>query len=187
MGQTSSSGDRLKRQQQDIDAAQYNSPYFKESGFNIIHLRRAVDILKGELTKYHDILSNVNAPMFKVANAQSKIAAIEEKFRLAERSLKLKELDLRVMGNQCVAHVWNSLLLEKRMNARALKTRLVANVQACKFEHDKVERTFWSRLNSKEFFTSSTGSKLLVQAEQRVNSQISDNVKQRAPGRSESN
>ncbi|KAL0061974.1 hypothetical protein AAF712_011184 [Marasmius tenuissimus] len=143
---------RLQVDKQTAPLKRHSKGQGKQAVEEVICLRTSVEVLTSELSEYRKILSNVDAPLFQVAMAQEKVGDTKTRLSSAERSLKIKERALGVTGEQRIQHLWNSVFLEKRMNARAIKTRLVAKLRARKFERDRLERTFWSQLNGKQKF-----------------------------------
>lgn len=113
----------------------------------VIRLRTTVEVFSTEVKECRHILSDLGSLAFDVANATAKLPGAQEKLRSAQRSLKIKERSLGVDAKQQLEHLKTSKFLEKRMNAMAVKTRLLTKLRARKFERDRVERTFRTQLN----------------------------------------
>ncbi|KAL0569924.1 hypothetical protein V5O48_012042 [Marasmius crinis-equi] len=137
----------------------------KKAVEEVLALRENREILVQKVDELEDILMDLETPGYKRAEASLKLPQAREKLKNVEKRLRWKELLLGVHEDQRVQHLLNSLFLKHQMNALALKTRLIARLQARKFERDRLERSFRKQLN-----------------DQKLHSQISQSLKRREPG-----
>ncbi|KAE9383043.1 hypothetical protein BT96DRAFT_770065, partial [Gymnopus androsaceus JB14] len=97
--------------------------------------------------------------------AELELETAVQTLRKAEIRLKKKEEALGVTARQQLQHLIKSPFLTKKMNARALKTRIRERLRSRKFELDRLERSFRKQ-----------------RSEQRINEHTQDSVKRRDPG-----
>ncbi|KAL0566484.1 hypothetical protein V5O48_015526 [Marasmius crinis-equi] len=137
----------------------------KKAVEEVLALRENRELMVQKVEELEEVLLDLESPDYKRAEAGLKLPETREKLKSLERRLRSKELMLGVAEDQRVQHLLNSPFLKHQMNTLALKTRLIGRLRACKFKHDRLERSFWKQLN-----------------DQKVHSQISQSLKRREPG-----
>ena len=95
-----------------------------------------------------------------------------------------KEDALGVDAKNQLQHLINSPFLTKKMNARALKTRIRERLQSRKFELDCLERSYRKQRSGKSLI-SHLSSSSDSSVKQRINEHTQDSVQRRDPGISE--
>ncbi|KAE9391464.1 hypothetical protein BT96DRAFT_959544 [Gymnopus androsaceus JB14] len=89
----------------------------------------------------HRIIDRSSVP-WETATAELELETAVQTLRKAEIRLKKKEEALGVTARQQLQHLIKSPFLTKKMNARALKTRIRERLRSRKFELDRLERSF---------------------------------------------
>ncbi|KAL0569795.1 hypothetical protein V5O48_012163 [Marasmius crinis-equi] len=122
------------------------------------------ELLAQKVEEHEDVLLNLDSPDYKRAEASLKLPEVRMRLKDFKKRLQSKELLLGVAEDQRVQHLLNSPFLKFRMNALALKTRLIARLRAQKFERDRLECSFRKQLN-----------------DQKIHSQIPHSLKRQEP------
>lgn len=87
------------------------------------------------------IMDTASAP-WETATAELELETALQTLRKAEAKVKHKEEGLGVVAKQQLKHLVKSPFLMKRLNARALKTRIRERLRFRKFELDRLERSY---------------------------------------------
>ena len=71
------------------------------------------------------------------------------------RSIQLKRMALGVPEQAVLQRLKSNIFLRTKMNARAVKWRLRDHLRQCKFELERLERSYRHTINGKPFFSGS--------------------------------
>ncbi|KAJ3725611.1 hypothetical protein DFJ43DRAFT_1002562, partial [Lentinula guzmanii] len=103
---------------------------------------RNCDASRACVAQLDAILTDTNAPLYEVAEAELELERLRPKFKKALAEVSQQERLLGVEGMAQYRHLVSSPFLQARMNALAVKTRLCEKLRARKFEFDRIERSF---------------------------------------------
>ncbi|KAJ8087473.1 hypothetical protein PM082_006303 [Marasmius tenuissimus] len=131
----------------------------------VVRLRQAAHELEQTSSRLTQSLANLQNDDYDHLDTMERLAKCREDIKRANQTLRQKEKLLGVKEKEEVRHLLESPYLRARMNALALKTRLMQKLRSRKFERDRIERSFRK-----------------TQAEQRAHHQIEDSVKKKDPG-----
>lgn len=121
---------------------------------------------------------------WETATAELELETAVQTLRKAEIRLKKKEEALGVTARQQLQHLIKSPFLTKKMNARALKTRIRERLRSRKFELDRLEWSFRKQRSGEHIqqrIQFCTANELMI-IEQCINEHTQDSVKRRDPG-----
>lgn len=79
---------------------------------------------------------------WETASAELELQTAIQALRKAQGRVTTKESALGVEAKNQLRHLIRSVFLTKRMNARALKTRIRERLRSRKFELDRLERSY---------------------------------------------
>ncbi|KAJ8095882.1 hypothetical protein PM082_022781 [Marasmius tenuissimus] len=131
----------------------------------VVRLRQAAHELEQTSSRLTQSLANLQNDAYDHLDTMERLAKCREDIKRANQTLCQKEKLLGVKEKEEVRHLLESPYLRARMNALALKTRLMQKLRSRKFERDRIEHSFRK-----------------TQAEQRAHHQIEDSVKKKDPG-----
>ncbi|KAJ3791459.1 hypothetical protein GGU11DRAFT_761592, partial [Lentinula aff. detonsa] len=118
----------------------------KNAGKNAVEealrLRKSCDASQARVAQLDAILTDTNAPLYEVAEAELELERLRPKFKKALAEVSQQERLLGVEGMAQYRHLVSSPFLQARMNALTVKTRLHEKLHARKFEFDRIERSF---------------------------------------------
>ncbi|KAL0059175.1 hypothetical protein AAF712_014098 [Marasmius tenuissimus] len=137
----------------------------KKAVEEVIRLRETQDELERECSRLTSSLTNPRIDAYDHLDTKEQLVKRREEIKRTSQTLRQKERLLGVKEQEEVRHLLKSPYLRARMNALALKTRLMQKLRSRKFERDRIERSFRK-----------------TQSEQRAHHQIEDSVKRKDPG-----
>ncbi|KAJ3725528.1 hypothetical protein DFJ43DRAFT_1196795 [Lentinula guzmanii] len=112
----------------DWDGTQGNPSQSKNAGKNAVEealrLRKSCDASPARVAQLDAILTDTNAPLYEVAEAELELERLRPKFKKALAEVSQQERLLGVEGMAQYRHLVSSPFLQARMNALAVKTRL---------------------------------------------------------------
>ncbi|THU88323.1 hypothetical protein K435DRAFT_580048, partial [Dendrothele bispora CBS 962.96] len=130
-----------------------------------LHLRNAVDVLRQRVQSLEQVLLSPQTPAYQKAMTTDDLTKAREQLHTAIVKMNKQERSLGIPEQAQLKHLTNSAFLTKRMNARAVKTRLRERLRARKFELDRLERSFRKQ-----------------RSEQQLHQHTRDAVQRREPG-----
>lgn len=89
---------------------------------------------------------------WEMAVAELELQTALQALRKAQGRVTTKESALGVEAKNQLRHLVNSAFLTKRMNARALKTRIRERLRSRKFELDRLERSYRKQRSGMLYF-----------------------------------
>ncbi|KAL0568523.1 hypothetical protein V5O48_013464 [Marasmius crinis-equi] len=116
----------------------------------VMRLRESVSLMQSKREALESVLMDLNAEPWAHAEAMESLPRIEKAVGDFKKTLRAKERALGVKETQEVQHLLKSPFLRDRMNAMALKTRLMAQLRARKFQRDRLERSFRKQINERK-------------------------------------
>ncbi|KAL0564634.1 hypothetical protein V5O48_017411 [Marasmius crinis-equi] len=122
----------------------------KNAVVEVLALRENRELLSQKVEDLEEVLLDLGTPDYKRAEATLKLPSAREKLKSVEKRLRAKEILLGVAEDQWAQHLLNSPFLRHRMNALALKTRLLARLRARKFEQQKIHFQISASLKRRE-------------------------------------
>ncbi|KAE9391440.1 hypothetical protein BT96DRAFT_832067, partial [Gymnopus androsaceus JB14] len=130
-----------------------------------LRLRKSRDAALDYVKDLRKRIMDTSSAPWETATAELELETALQVLRKAEGKVKRKEDSLGVTAKQQLRHLIKSPFLTKKMNARALKTRIRERLRSRKFELDRLERSYRKQ-----------------RSEQRINEHTQDSVKRRDPG-----
>ncbi|KAF8957681.1 hypothetical protein BDZ97DRAFT_1669429 [Flammula alnicola] len=115
-----------------------------------MRLRKARDILKGQVHKLEDVISDDLSEDYAIAEAELRLPEVRERFEKAAAQVKAAENGLGVDERAKLKQLANNPFISTRMNTRALKIRLRERLRSRKFELDRLERSFRHQVNNQK-------------------------------------
>ena len=116
--------------------------YAKKAVEEVVKLREGLQELENECARLSDALVDFRSDTVDRLEMKETLEKAREKAKKSRGLLRKKEGELGVREQQRVKHLVESPFLWARMNALALKNRLMQRLRARKFEHDQIERSF---------------------------------------------
>ncbi|KAK1217795.1 hypothetical protein PQX77_019545 [Marasmius sp. AFHP31] len=114
----------------------------KKAVEEVLCLRDAVELQEKHVMELQGFVFNLNVETWEYENAVQKLPDAQKQLDMSGKLLAVKEGLLGVKEKQEIKHLLNSSFLRERMNAMAIKSRLVALLQSQKFQQDCLERSF---------------------------------------------
>ncbi|KAK7056595.1 hypothetical protein VNI00_002311 [Paramarasmius palmivorus] len=108
----------------------------------VVHLREAVDQIKERIMRLENLLLDISLSVPVRIDIKADLEVKEVQLRDAQRKLRICEANLGVEEQQEVSNLLNNPYINARMNAMAVKTRLVERLRQRKFERDRLERSY---------------------------------------------
>lgn len=132
---------------------------------------------------------DVSSEHWEIATAELELETALTVLSRARARVSKKESAMGITARQQLHHLLKSPFLAKKMNARALKTRIRERLRARKFELDRLERSYRKQRSGMLIILEGAclpiDLLLNTSAEQRINEHTQDSVKRRDPGISE--
>ncbi|RDB26796.1 hypothetical protein Hypma_005259 [Hypsizygus marmoreus] len=120
-----------------------------------IRLRKARDIHKKRVEELEAVIVDPTTDAETFVDAELRLDDARAALEHANANVHAKERALGVDSHAELLRLVNSPFITARMNARAVKTRLREKLRACKFELDRLERSFHKQVNGITIFTAS--------------------------------
>ncbi|KAK7025348.1 hypothetical protein VNI00_016059 [Paramarasmius palmivorus] len=139
---------QIKHQTRPLPSQSQNSG--KRAVLEVLQLRDAVARLQSALSNLEESLIAPNVAPYVYLEIQAEIPLREQRLKDAKQKLRTKEMALGLSERQEVGRLVNSPFLKARMNALAVKTRLMERLRQRKFERDRLERTFRKQKTTNE-------------------------------------
>ncbi|THU80594.1 hypothetical protein K435DRAFT_874226 [Dendrothele bispora CBS 962.96] len=114
----------------------------KNAVLECMRLRRAQKALEGRMKHLQEIIGNPDSADYEVATAEADLPKVMEDYEKKTQTLRKKEKALGVGEKSQLHHLVNSVYINKSMNARAVMVRLRERLRACKFELERLERSY---------------------------------------------
>ncbi|KAL0563399.1 hypothetical protein V5O48_018670, partial [Marasmius crinis-equi] len=137
----------------------------KKAVEEVMRLRTTVEMLEKKVRDLENVVTDLDADDLDHAQAIEDLPKAHRKLGDAQKRGKAKERLLSVEETQTVRHLVSSPFLRDRMKALVLKTRLMTQLRARKFQRDRLECSFRKQTN-----------------EAKLNVQIEQSVKRQEPG-----
>ncbi|KAL0571162.1 hypothetical protein V5O48_010801 [Marasmius crinis-equi] len=153
----------LQKQTQTQPLPKRSSQRGKKAVQEVLRLRESFAILKGQRDDLERAILDVDSEDWE--ENVKKLPVVKKNIADVEKKVRQRELLLGVEETQEIRHLTSSPYLRERMNALALKARLVALLRSRKFQRDRLERSFRKQIN-----------------EAKIHSQIAQSVKRKDPG-----
>ncbi|KAL0567903.1 hypothetical protein V5O48_014089 [Marasmius crinis-equi] len=117
----------------------------------VLRLWESLNILKDQKDNLEQAILDIDSKDWDV-NVQ-KLPVVTKQIAETEKQVRQKELLLGVEETQEIRHLMSSPYLRERMNALAIKTRLVAHLRSRKFQQDRLERSYRKQTNEEKIHT----------------------------------
>lgn len=113
-------------------------------------MRKRRDVAQDYVSDLRKRIMDTTSVPWEIATAELELEGALQTLRKAEAKVKLKEDGLGVTAKQQLKHLIKSPFLTKKMNARALKTRIRERLRFRKFELDRLERSYRKQRSGKQ-------------------------------------
>jgi rRNA maturation endonuclease Nob1 len=107
-----------------------------------IRLRKSRDAAQAHVDELRSRIIDVSSEHWEIATAELELDAALTVLTKARAKVTKKESAMGVTARQQLHHLLKSPFLAKKMNARALKTRVRERLRGRKFELDRLERSY---------------------------------------------
>lgn len=114
-----------------------------------LRLRKSRDAALDYVKDLRKRIMDTSSAPWETATAELELETALQVLRKAEGKVKRKEDSLGVTAKQQLRHLMKSPFLTKKMNARALKTRIRERLRSRKFELDRLERSYRKQRSGK--------------------------------------
>jgi hypothetical protein len=107
-----------------------------------IRLRKSRDAAQAHVDELRRRVIDVSSEHWEIATAELELEGALIILAKAKAKVTKKEIEMGVTARQQLRHLLKSPFLAKKMNARALKTRIRERLRTRKFELDRLERSY---------------------------------------------
>jgi hypothetical protein len=149
-----------------------------------IRLRKSRDAAQAHVDELRRRIIDVSSEHWEVATAELELETALNVLTKVKDKVTKKESAMGITARQQLHQLLKSPFLVKKMNARALKTRIRERLRARKFELDRLERSYRKQRSGMSCIINLIYlvMNLMPSLEQRVNEHTQDSVKRRDPG-----